>query len=427
MLNRTLAPASKQVDQINFIPPVLQNLANGIPVYTFNAGKQELVRVEFIFNNVNWNQAKPLQAVAVNSLINNGTNSLSAKEIAEQVDYYGAFLQTEYGADQIVITLYSLNKHLAAVLPILKAILNESVFPQQELEIFVQNQKQKLQVNLQKNDFLARKTFANTIFGKTAYGSDILLEDYDAIKRDDLLAYYQAAFKADNCTIIAAGKFEDKEFALLDQFFGKDWVNKTDSFVNQFSYSESVGQVISIDKPDAVQSAIRMGKIAINRTHADFPALQVLNTVLGGYFGSRLMANIREDKGYTYGIGSGIASLKDAGYFFIATEVGADVCNLALSEIFKEIELLKEELVAEQELNLVRNYMLGSMLGSLENIMSHADKFKNIHFSGLGYDYYSNYIETVKSISAEKIQQMAQQYLNTDQFVQVVAGKLKVA
>lgn len=427
MLNRTLAPASKQVDQINFIPPVLQNLANGIPVYTFNAGKQELVRVEFIFNNVNWNQAKPLQAVAVNSLINNGTNTLSAKEIAEQVDYYGAFLQTEYGADQIIITLYSLNKHLAAVLPILKAILNESIFPQQELEIFVQNQKQKLQVNLQKNDFLARKTFANAIFGKTAYGSDISLEDYDAINRDDLLAYYQAAFKADNCTIIAAGKFEAQEFALLNQFFGKEWVNKTASIVNQFTYVESVGQVISIDKPDAVQSAIRMGKIAINRTHADFPALQVLNTVLGGYFGSRLMANIREDKGYTYGIGSGIASLKDAGYFFIATEVGADVCNLALSEIFKEIELLKEELVGEEELTLVRNYMLGSMLGSLENIMSHADKFKNIHFSGLGYDYYTNYIATVKSISAEKIQQMAQQYLNTDQFVQVVAGKLKVA
>ena len=425
MLNRTQAPASKQVDQINFIPPVLQNLANGIPVYTFNAGKQELVRIEFIFNNVNWNQAKPLQAVAVNNLINNGTIKLSAKEIAEQVDYYGAFLQTEYGADQIIITLYSLNKHLAAVLPILKAILNESIFPQEELAIFVQNQKQKLQVNLQKNDFLARKTLANTLFGKTAYGSDILLEDYDAIKRDDLLAYYQAAFKAENCIIIAAGKFEDKEFALLDQFFGKEWINNEPSSLNQFSFLESVGQIISINKPDAVQSAIRIGKIAINRPHPDFPALQVLNTILGGYFGSRLMTNIREDKGYTYGIGSGIASLKDAGYFFIATEVGADVCNLALTEIFKEIDLLKQELVGDEELSLVKNFMLGSMLGDLDNIMSHADKFKKIHFSGLNYDYYSSYISTVKSISAEKIQQMAQQYLNSSDFVQVIVGKLK--
>ncbi len=424
MLNRIIAPDSKQVEQINFIPPVLQNLANGIPVYTFNAGKQELVRIEFIFSNVNWDPSKPLQAVVANSLINNGTKNLSAQQIAEHVDYYGAFLQTEYGADQIIITLYSLNKHLAAVLPILKSILNDSIFPQQELEIFVQNQKQKLQVNLQKNDFLARKSFANTIFGKTTYGSDISLDDYDAIKRDDLLAYYRAAFKANNCTIIAAGKFENKELVLLDQFFGKDWINNEPSTLNQFTFSEPVGQIISINRPEAVQSAIRMGKIVINRTHVDFPSLQILNTVLGGYFGSRLMANIREDKGYTYGIGSGIASLKDAGYFYIATEVGADVSNLALNEIYKEIDILRVELVGEEELNLVRNYMLGSMLGSLENIMSHADKFKNIHFSGLDYDYYSNYIATVKSISSEKLRLMANQYLDVNQFVQVVAGKL---
>ncbi|RZL50271.1 MAG: insulinase family protein [Pedobacter sp.] len=424
MLNRSLAPDFVQVNEINFIAPELKKLANGIPVYTFNAGNQELVRVEFIFNNVNWDFNKPLQAVTVNSLINNGTDKLSAKEIAEQVDYYGAFLQTEYGADQITITLYSLNKHLASVLPIVKAILNESNFPQQELDIFIQNQKQKLQVNLQKNDFLARKTFANTIFGNTAYGSDIAAEDYDAIKREDLLAYYAAAFKADNCTIIAAGKFQEIEFQLLDEFFGGEWKNNEPSVLNKFSYPATAGKVIPIDKPEAVQSAIRMGKIVINRSHPDFPSFQVMNTLLGGYFGSRLMMNIREDKGYTYGIGSGVASLKDAGYFFIATEVGSDVSNAALKEIYKEIDALKNELVGEQELDLVRNYMLGSMLGSLENIFSHADKFKNLHFSGLDYDYYTNYINTVKTISAERIQQMAQYYLNTDEFVQVVVGKL---
>jgi zinc protease len=423
MLNRKVTPAFKQVNEINFIAPEKKQLSNGIEVYTFNAGEKELVRVEFIFNNVNWDQNKPLQAVTVNSLINNGTKTLSAKEIAEQVDYYGAFLQTDYGADQITITLYSLSKYLQSVLPIVKAILNESIFPQQELDIFIQNQKQKLQVNLQKNDFLARKTFAHAIFGDTAYGSDILMEDYDALKRVDLLNYFEAAFKPSNCTIIAAGKFEDKEFALLDQFFGKDWANLAPSVLNQFSYLPPAGHKLAIDKPESVQSAIRMGKLAINRTHEDFPALQVLNTLLGGYFGSRLMANIREDKGYTYGIGSGVAALKDAGYFFIATEVGADVYNDALSEIYKEINALRDEKVSDEELDLVRNYMLGSMLGSLENIFSHADKFKNLYFSGLDYGYYSRYIDTVKCISADKIQQIAKQYLNPTDFIEVVVGK----
>jgi len=423
MLNRTLAPESKQVDEISFIEPLRQTLDNGIPVFTINAGQQELVRIEFIFENVNWNSGMPLQAVAVNHLINNGTDHLTAMEIADKVDYYGAFLQTEYGADQSSVKLYTLNKHLAAVLPILYAILNESIFPDQELGIFVQNQKQSLQVSLQKNDFLARKHFANALFGDTTYGSNIGPADYDALKREDLLDYFQAAYKPENCTIIVAGKFEAQEFGILNEIIGKQWLNTGASSVNKFSFEPVAGSEIFIEKPEAIQSAIRMGVMAITRSHADFPGLQVLNCLLGGYFGSRLMANIREDKGYTYGIGSAVSSLKDAGYFFLATEVGADVCASALTEIEKEINLLKETAVEAEELDLVRNYMLGSMLGSLENAFSHADKFKNVYFSGLDYSYYDNYIRTVKTITAEELQTLANTYLNTSAFTKVVVGK----
>jgi zinc protease len=423
MLNRSLAPESKQVNEIDFIEPTKQLLDNNIPVFTINAGEQELVRIEFIFENVNWNASKPLQAIVVNHLINNGTVQLSAKDIADQVDYYGAFLQTEYGADQSTIKLYTLNKHLEAVLPILYAIINESVFPDQELAIFVQNQKQSLQVNLQKNDFLARKKFANAIFGDSTYGSDIDAIDYDNLQRDDLIQYFKAAYKPENCTIVVAGKFEEKEFNILNSIVGKPWQNNEFSTINKFTFGPITTGEILIDKPEAIQSAIRMGSLSINRSHEDFPGLQVLNCLLGGYFGSRLMANIREDKGYTYGIGSAVVSLKDAGYFFIATEVGAEVCSSALNEIEKEIDLLKSEIVLEDELQLVRSYMLGSMLGSLENAFSHADKFKNIYFSGLGYDYYNNYIKIVKTIDAQHIQVLANKYLNYNDFVRVIAGK----
>ena len=423
MLNRTLAPEFKQVNEITFIEPKEQQLNNGIKVFSINAADQELVRIEFIFNNVNWDQQKPLQAVTVNSLINNGTTNLSAKDIADKIDYYGAFLQTEYGADHISITLYSLNKHLNSVFPIVWSILNESVFPQQELAIFIQNQKQKLQVNLQKNDFIARKTFANSIFGTSAYGSDISMSDYDALERTDLIAYFKAAFKPQNCTIIAAGKFSDPEFDLVNNFFGGIWQNQEPSVVNTFSFEALAGKEIYIEKPEAIQTALRLGNLSISRTHTDFPSLQILNCVLGGYFGSRLMANIREEKGYTYGIGSGIASLKNAGYFFIATEVGADVCASALAEIEKEINILKTDSIPDQELELVKNYMLGSMLGSLENAFSHADKFKNIYFSDLTYAYYDTYIHTVKNINAQDIKAMANTYLNWEAMTRTIVGK----
>ena len=423
MLDRTLIPESKQVNEINFIAPKKQELDNGIKVFTINAGKQELVRIEFVFENVNWQQSKPLQAIAVSHLINNGTTQLTAREIADKVDYYGAFLQTDYGADQSSIKIYTLNKHLKEVLPIVWSILNESVFPQDELDLFKQNQQQSLKVSLQKNDFIARKTFAHAIFGASTYGSNIELEDYQAIERAELTSYFSAAYKPENCTVFVAGKFETQEFDLLNSIFGKEWNNHEPSAINQFSFDTQEKGELFIERPDAIQSAIRMGTLSINRTHADFAGFQVMNCLLGGYFGSRLMANIREDKGYTYGIGSAVVSMKDAGYFFIATEVGADVCTSALTEIEKEVSLLKSELVSDGELDLVRSYMLGSMLGSLENAFSHADKFKNIYFSGLGYDYYDNYIKTVKTITADDLMVLANRYLNTDDFVKVVVGK----
>jgi len=422
MLNRQQAPDFKQVSTINFIHPQQKNLSNDVPVYIIYSGEQDLVRIEFLFNNVNWNVEKPLQAIAVSAMLNNGTDKLSSKEIAEQIDFYGAFFQTEYTQDQSSVTLYTLNKHLASVLPIVKNILSDSQFPQHELEIYVQNQKQKLQVNLQKNDILSRKEFAHALFGDTAYGVDIQSRHYDELRREDLVDYFEAAYASNNCTIVVAGKFDESSFELLNDEFGSNW-RKSDALPNEFSFNKIEKQSIYKERPEAIQSAIRIGKIAVNRKHKDFPGLQILNTVLGGYFGSRLMNNIREDKGYTYGIGSGISSLQDAGYLFIATEVGAEVCADAIVEIYKEIDLLKTELIGDEELTLVKNYMLGSMLGSLENVFSHADKFKNIHFFGLDYSYYDNYIQKVKSITAEEIKELANKYLTTEDFTEVVIGR----
>lgn len=422
MLNRQQAPDFKQVSAINFIQPEKRLLSNGVPVFTIYSGEQDLVRIEFIFENVNWKLEKPLQAIAVNTLINNGTNKLSAKEIAEKIDFYGAFFQTEYAQDQSTVTLYTLNKHLHSVLPIVKDVLTNSQFPQSELDIYIQNQKQKLQVNLKKNDIVSRKEFAHALFGDTAYGVDIKAQHYDELKRDDLLTYFKTAYAPNNCTIVVSGKFDAAGFNLLDSNFGSDW-EKSEVVKNAFSFSLTEKQFVYKEKPEALQSAIRIGQLAINRKHQDFSGLQILNTVLGGYFGSRLMANIREDKGYTYGIGSGISSLQQAGYLFISTEVGADVCGAALTEIYKEIDILKTTLIGEEELNLVRNYMLGSMLGSLENVFSHADKFKNIYFSGLDYDYYTKYINTVKTITAEELLALANKYFTTESFTEVVIGK----
>jgi zinc protease len=423
-LQRKIAPEFRAIDNITLLRPAHQKLENGCNVFCFNSGDQELVRIEWIFTNQRFNPAKPLLNVAVNTMLTEGTSKLTAAQIADKIDFYGAFLQVDYGYDHSQVTLYSLNKHLHHTLPVLQDILTDSIFPEKELETFIRNQQQKLQVSNQKNDYVARRIFNKALYGNTLYGLGAQPDDYKTLHRNDMLVHFKQMYQPTNCTIVIAGKIEDDILDLITQTFDKDWKNAAEKpDTTQPELTSAAEHFYFIEKPDALQSAIRMGLPVINRTHPDFPSLQVLNTILGGYFGSRLMANIREDKGYTYGIGSGMTSLKYSGAMFIATEVGADVCKAAIAEIEKEIDLLKTALIPEEELSLVRNYMLGSLLGSLENVFSHADKFKSLYFSGLDYDYYDRYADAIKTVSATKLQSLAAEYLNFTQFYKVVVGK----
>ena len=423
-IDRKIAPEFRAIDNINLVRPVHQALNNGCNIFCFNSGDQELVRIEWIFANQRFNPEKPLLNMAVNTMLTEGTNTMTQAQISDKVDFYGAFLQVDYGYDNSLVTLYSLNKHLQYTLPVIKDILTDSIFPEKELATYIRNQQQKLQVSMQKNDYVARRNFNRALYGDTLYGLGADADTYKTLHREDMLAHFKQMYQPSNCTIIISGKIELQILDLITNTFDKGWTNpdiKPDS--SQPKIKSSGEHFYFTEKPDALQSAIRMGLPVINRSHPDFPALQVLNTVLGGYFGSRLMANIREDKGYTYGIGSGMSSLKHAGAMFIATEVGADVCKAAIAEIEKEINLLKSDLIPDEELSLVRNYMLGSLLGSLENVFSHADKFKNLYFAGLDYDYYDRYVETVKTISAERLKELANVYLDFDAFYKVIVGK----
>ncbi|WP_295672836.1 pitrilysin family protein [uncultured Mucilaginibacter sp.] len=423
-LQRKTAPEFKGIENIHLIHPERRELANGCKVFCFNSGDQELVRIEWIFGNLRFKPESPLLNMAVNSLLTEGTDSLTSAQISDKIDFYGAFLQVDYGHDNSQVTLYSLNKHLHHTLPVIKDIITNSIFPQKELDTFIRNQRQKLQVSLQKNDIIARRIFSKALYGNTLYGLSADIETYDTLNREDMKVHFAQMYQPSNCTMIVAGKIEPETLNLISDAFDKEWHNTGQAAdTSQPVIVPAAEHFYFTEKPEALQSAIRMGAPAVNRTHPDFPALQVLNTVLGGYFGSRLVANIREEKGYTYGIGSGMSSLKHGASLFIATEVGADVCKLAVNEIEKELNLLKDELIPEAELSLVRNFLMGALLGSLENVFSHADKFKNIHFAGLGYDYYDRYVNAIKTVNADRLQQLAKQYLNFDQFYKVIVGK----
>jgi zinc protease len=422
--DRKNAPVSHHLENISLLKPELLKLKNGIPVYYISGGTEDVVRVEFLFNAGNIKEDKPLIANAVNNLLTAGTLNRHSQQIVEEIDYYGAFFQNEINFDKATISLYTLNKYLLPTLTVVKDVLVNSVFPEKEIKTFFENTKQRMFINLQKNDYIARREFNRSVFGSThPYGRLADPEDCDLVNREELLAFYKNYYSFSNCTILISGKVTNEVLSIITKLFEDISIENKSLPEKAFSIQSAENKKIAVERPEALQSAIRIGKVLVNKMHPDYHALQILNTVLGGYFGSRLMANIREDKGYTYGIGSGLASLQQAGYFYIATEVGANVTTSAIDEIYKEIRRLQSELVPKDELELVKNYLLGSFLGSIENIFSYAEKFKSIYNYNLGYDYYENYFYAIKTVNSERLLTLAQQYFNIEEMVEVVVGK----
>ncbi|MEC3880195.1 M16 family metallopeptidase [Parapedobacter sp. 10938] len=427
MLNRTIAPGHFPTTRFDLIKPQHVTFSNGLQAFFFDAGEQELVRIEWITGNVFTAENRALLNTCVCDMLLEGTTAHSSAQLAEHVDFHGAFLVPSFGYDHSSLTLFSLNKHLPTLLPLVQEVLTGSIFPDNELSTYIRNSAQKLQVSLKKNSFVARRQFNRSVFGESRYGYTPDLIDYKHINRDDLRSLFRKQYQPVNGTLIVSGKVTDEVIRMLERLFGEGWQNAAEGIAPNVSPAfvpVSTKAPIVVERADALQSAIRLGGPSIQRSHLDFPGLQVVNTLLGGYFGSRLMANIREDKGYTYNIGSGLASLKHGAFFTIASEVGVDVTEATLVEIQREVRRLREEPVPAAELALVRNYMMGAMLGSLENVFSHADKFKNAYFSGLGLDYYSYYTDVVNSITQEEVQRLANAYLDYDKMVKVVVGKL---
>jgi predicted Zn-dependent peptidase len=427
MIDRTIAPQFNVVEEVRLLQPEHEVLQNGVDLFVFNSGAQDLVKIEWVFQNLNTEDLHlPLLNIALAGMFLEGTKQYASAEIAEKVDFYGAFLQPEYSFDHTSLTLYALNKHVEKLLPIVKSVLTESIFPESELNTYVRNNKQNLSVSLKKNDFVARRVFNKTIFDSNRYAYSPEIEDYDRLERSDILKLYQHQINAGNCTIFISGRVTNQVHQTVRKIFGDQWDARPLDQTQQrmVDKGSQKGNFILIERPDALQSAIRVGYQTINRKHPDFSSLQLLNTILGGYFGSRLMSNIREEKGFTYGIGSGIASLKYGAFFTIATEVGVEVTNATLVEIEKEIDRLRNEPIPIEELNLVKNYVNGAFLGSLENVFSHVDKFKNVHFVGLDLTYYNRHLQIVKSSTPETIMNTANKYLDYNNMIKVVVGKM---
>ncbi|MGQ0738732.1 MAG: M16 family metallopeptidase [Bacteroidota bacterium] len=412
------------VDAVNFDLQLKKaeqfTLRNGVPVYAVNAGAEEVLSFEWVFYAGNWFEEKNLVAPTTNFLLRNGTSSKTAFQINEHFEYYGSYLNRACYNETATITLHCLNKHVNELLPVVKELITASVMPQEELDIYKQNMKQRLKVNLKKSDFVAGRLIDAYLYGEQhPYGKYSRAEDFDALKQEELMEFYDRRYRLGKLILFVAGKLPANLASTLDQYFG-DLPNNPVTIQAIAAIPSGEKKFRITNDANGVQGSVRLARHFPNRHHPDFIKVMVLNTLFGGFFGSRLMSNIREDKGYTYGIHSYIQNHMHDSAWAISTEAGKDVCEATIKEVYKEMQALREEPVEEEELLLVRNYMIGSILGDLDGPFQIIARWKNIVLNNLTEQYFYDSISTIKTISAEELQSLAQKYLQPEDFYELV-------
>jgi predicted Zn-dependent peptidase len=425
--DRTKMPPLGKNQVFHLNEPDTITLSNNIETSIIRAGTENITRIDMVFKAGSACQNKRLVASTTNNLLKEGTSQKSSSAIAGILDYYGAYLHTQINKDTASVTLYALSKHLNELLPLMAELISDSVFPENELNLYLQRHKQEYLVNIKKVRYLASLEFNKMVFGKnSAYGQVLTQNDFDNISREDVLTFYKNYYNPANAYIIISGFTDDNIMSLTEKHLGTLVPDKNMRFNNNIIYSEnSAPQNKYIEQKEALQSALRIGKQIIGRNHPDFPAIQLLNTILGGYFGSRLMSNLREDKGYTYGISSFIQSYKHASAFTIATEVNADNTTEAVDEICKEISLLRKYEVDNKELQLVKNYVFGNFLKSFDGPLALAERYRIVKDAGLDFSYYSQSLQSMMKLSAKQLLETAYKYFEPESLLHLVVGKKK--
>ena len=422
MLSRTETPQIKDAVDFNLTlkPFEKRTLKNGVEVYAVDAGAEDVLQIEWVFFAGNSFEKKNLVAASTNYLLKNGTSQKTAFQINEHFEYYGSYLNRSCFNETAVITLHCLNKHTAALLPVVRELLTDAVFPQEELDIYCQNMKQRLNVSLKKSDFIAGRLIDTYLYGAHhPYGRFSSFEDFDALTREQSVDFYNQYYLNGKFMLFVAGKIPEDLFALLDQYFGD--LKNSPVAVPTIGTSQAPEKKHRVmNDPQGVQGAVRLGTPFPNRHHPDFIKAQVLNSVFGGFFGSRLMSNIREEKGYTYGIYSYLENHVQESAWVVSTDAGRDVCEPTIVEVYKEMERLRNEAVPDEDLLLVRNYMMGSILGDLDGPFHIINRWKTIILNDLPEDYFYKQINTIKTVTAEELQRLANYYLVPEKFYELV-------
>lgn len=381
----------------------------------------EICKIEWVFKTGSSNQSKSLQANFTANLMLEGIRGYNSKQFAQKLDELGAYFGIECGKDYSSFTLHVLASHIDEALDLICPIFIEPALTQGEFDNLVIESRQEYEHNLHNSGFLARQKLRKDLYNNHPYGKLASKSSYDQINLQDVKDYANNNFLGKQYSLFLSGKVSESVLSSIQTKIAESGkLTMIPAIVG--STAKSITGLTRINHNTAKQDAVRMGINVPGQSHKDFLTLNLLNTILGGYFGARLMQNIREEKGWTYGINSSITP----GTQICSLTIGTDVLNgkgdECIDEIKKEIRKLQEVKISSQELEKVSAYTKGNLLRSFDGVFQQMDRFQSAHLFGLTTEHYLDYMALLNEVSNDAIQNVANKYLNIDDFTEVIVS-----
>lgn len=419
MLDRKNGPEIHRISNIELPEFQEEILDNGTKLVVVNLGTQDLINMLIVHNGGRHLEHKKGVSRAMASLLKEGFDNMLSKDIAEKIDFMGSSLSTGATLDYSFIKLFTLSKYFDELLPIVEGIRYRPTFQESELEKYIENRKRRLKIDMSKNDVIAYKSFTEELFGTDhPYGYNTTESVFENLKQTDLKTHFEDTYGSDNCTIFLSGKITNEIIQKVRSTFGKV-VNKTNFIdyhrTHDIDYSRRI-----IHNKDSQQACLRMGFPLFNKKHHNYDRLYVANTILGGFFGSRLMKSIREEKGYTYGIYSSIDTLRYDGYFSIQTDVNDEYVDDTIRIIYEEIEKMCTVPVPDFELNMVKNYINGNLLNLIDGPFKVGKMAKTIVLNDLSRTFLQDISMAVSNITPQEIMEIMTKYFADQEIKEII-------
>ncbi len=427
-IDRTQEPAIRQIGSFSLPKLELIRLDNGIPVYVLNTGDQQVTKLDLIMKGGRCDETAFMESNVTASLLSEGAAGRSGKEIAENLDYYGAWFGANASLHHISAKLFSTNRHFGEVIPVFRDMIWQPTFPEKELGNIKTLSAQRLATNLEKVDYLANAEFSRQFYGDThPLGNMPDVRKITGITQESVKEFHDKWFGTDNTTLLISGIVTDKILNELNRYWGQPWRNAASrQSAADSPYAAYHPTTIVVHKQGAMQSAVKMTLPAILRSHPDYLPLRILITAFGGYFGSRLMTNIREDKGYTYGISASLLGMLDHSFITVSSQCDNRYTHAVVEEIGKEMERLRQEPIGKEELERLKSYMLCDLARTLDTPFSIAEYYTTMIAYQFPKSYFDDQVSILQQITPEKLMEMAQKYLVPEQALTVLAGDKEI-